>query len=323
VARRQEADIWLLATDHWQLFWGAIMKKVLAMTAVSLIVAAGCTRWNMLNPQPNPPPTAGNTPSVAALVKYLNDNSGRIQTMRCDELDMTCSVGVQSFGLRGQMIAQRPKNFLMGAKSLGKSMVDLGSNDKEFWYWISQDRPPYQFYCGYKELAEGRVKQMPFPFQPDWVIDAMGLGSYGPAERYQLVTEGNTLKLVEKARSPQGQPVRKVIVMNSRAVKAPQPQVQAFLLLDDATGKEICSAHITEIQVDRSTGGILPRRIEFRWTMPEQRLKLAMKLDGVVVNPQIPASSFQRRPMQGVPSYDLATGRLDQPASLQRVQGIR
>lgn len=300
------------------------MKKILALTVVSLLLAAGCTRWNMLNPQTNnPAPTPGNAPSVAALVKYLNDNSGRVQTLRCDELDITCSVNSQSFGLRGKMIAQKPKNFLMGADSLGKRMVDLGSNDKEFWYWISQDRPPYQYYCGYKELAEGRVKQMPFPFQPDWVIDAMGLGNYGPAERYKLTVEGNILKLVETARSPQGQPVRKVIVMNSRPVKSPQPQVQAFLLLDDASGKEICSAHITETQVDRSTGGILPRRIEFRWAMPDQRLKLAMKLDGVVINPQIPATSFQRRPMQGVSSYDLATGRLDQPASLQRVQGIR
>jgi hypothetical protein len=299
------------------------MKKILALTLGGLVLAVGCTRWNMLNPQTNPAPTPGNTPSVAAVVKYLNENSSRIKTLRCDELDMTCSVGLQSFGLRGKMIAQQPKNFLMGADSLGKRMVDLGSNDKEFWYWISQDKPPYQFYCGYKELAEGRVKQMPFPFQPDWVIDAMGLGNYGPPERYKLQAEGNTLKLIEMARSPQGQPVRKVIVMNSKPVKAPQPQVQAFLLLDDAGGKEICSAHITETQVDRTTGGILPKRIEFRWTMPEQRLKLAMKLDGVVVNPQIPASSFQRRPLQGVPSYDLANGRLDQPASLQRVQGTR
>jgi hypothetical protein len=291
---------------------------------ILLLALTGCTRWGMLKPEQNTAPPPGSTPSVVAIVKYLDDNAARIQTVRSTDLDITCSLGLQSFGLRGKMIAQKPRNFLMGADSLGKRMVDLGSNDQEFWFWISKNDPPYQFYCSYKDLAGGRVRQMPLPFQPDWVVDALGMGNYGPADRYKMETEADKLKLVEMARSPQGQPVRKVIVLNGRPVRAPTPQVVAFLLIDDASNKEICSAHITETLVDHDTGAIVPRRIEFRWTLPNnQKFKMAMRLGELNVNPPIAAAAFVRRPLQGVPSYDLATGRTDQPTAFQRLQGAR
>src|SRR5437660_975058 len=82
------------------------------------------------------------------------------------------------------------------------------------------------------------------------------------ADKYKLEPDGpNTLRLVEKATSPQGLAVRKVIVMNRKEVKAPNPQVTAFLLLDDRTGQEICSAHIQTTKVV-ATGAILPYKME-------------------------------------------------------------
>jgi hypothetical protein len=303
------------------------MKTVLAISVGSLIVIAGCTRWNILKgPDNNKSEPPGKAPSVAQLVDYLNDNSGRIQTVRSTDVDMTCSVGSQRFGVQGKMIAQKPRNFLLGADVFGAREVDLGSNDHEFWWWIKKNDPPYQFFCSYEDLKGGRVGRVPFPFQPDWIVDAMGMGNYGPPGRYELEVEVDKLKLVEKARSPQGQPVRKVIVMNRRLVHAPNPQVTAFLLLDDATGKEICSAHITETQTAGPSGrvALLPRRIAFRWSMPNnQQMELKMRLDGLALNPDVPAVTFARRPLDGVPSFNLATGKLDRPVSLQQVQGLR
>jgi hypothetical protein len=300
------------------------MKSARWLPALMVLATiAGCTRWNFLNkgPEPKPPPVAGEAPPVSAYLDYLNDNARRIDTVRCTEIDVTCSQGFQSFGLRGKMVAQKPHNFSMTSDFIGKSAVEVGSNDKEFWYWISKADPPYQVYCSYKDLYDGRVKQLPFPFQPEWIMETMGMGTYGPADRYRLEADGSTIKLVEQS-SSQGKATRKIIVMNRRAVQAPAPQVTAFLLVDDATGKEVCSAHITETQLDKNTGAIIPRRLEFRW--PEQRFKMAMKLDGTAVNAQVPATAFVRRPMPGVPAFDLATRRLDQAsADVQRVQSLR
>jgi hypothetical protein len=299
------------------------MRLVMAGLGVAILVLlAGCNTFGFLKPEQQ---TRGvglltEPPSKEALVKYLNDNSERVQTLRSNDLDLTCSMGIQTVGLQGKMVCQRPRNFLLRADHWGKTEVDIGSNSEEFWYWLRRG-DPYQIRCTYKDLNDGKVRKLPFPFQPEWVIETLGLGNYGPAERYEYDTrDPETLRLIERTTSPQGTPVRKVIVFRRREVPAQSrdPQVTDFLLLDDATGKEICAAHVTQKQVDRATGTILPYRVEMRW--PEMKLRMTMKFDGVMVNASVPAAAFQRQPLSGVPGFDLATMRPD--ASLQRAQGF-
>jgi len=288
-----------------------------------LVVLAGCNTFAFLRPEQtgrsNPLPTE--VPSKEALVQYLNDNAKRVQTLRCDELDLTCSEGIQTVGLRGKLMCQRPRNFRMSADHWGKTEVEVGSNEQEFWYWLRRGQP-YQVHCSYKDLNDGKVQRLPFPFQPEWVIETLGLGNYGTADQYDLDThDPETLRLIARSRSPQGTPVRKVIVFRRRTAQGRDAQVTDFLLLEDATNKEICAAHVSTIQIDRATGAILPYKVDMRWT--EMKLRMSMRFDGMAVNPNPPidpALAFQRRPLTGVPGFDLATMRPD--GTLQRVQGF-
>jgi hypothetical protein len=153
-------------------------------------------------------------------------------------------------------------------------------------------------------------------------METMGLGPYGPADKYEMTHEPDTLRLIERTRSPQGKSIRKVIVMKRREQKAPSPQIVAFLLLDDATGNEICSAEITRsqvVQVDATRGALLPRKLDLRW--PEAKLRLAIDFGDVAVNSQVPATAFERPTMNGVRSRDLARLNFDNPMSVQRVRG--
>jgi hypothetical protein len=294
------------------------LSYVACLSVCLLFLGCNNTRWNFVK-GPERTPTSDKLPPVLDVVAYLNDNSSRLRTIRCAHLDLTCSVGTQSFGLRGKMVSQSPRSFLMSADSLGKTVVDLGSNDKEFWYWMSKG-DPYQVFCSYKDLEEGKVENLPFPFQPDWIMEALGQGRYGPADKYTLEPERDTLKLVERTKSPQGIPVKKVIVMRGARVQPPNPQILGYLLVEEATGKEICSAKVSETQIDRATGGVFPRRMELRW--PGQKMKLAMKLDGITVNAPVPPEAFVRQPLQGIGSFDLATRRIE-GGPLQRVEGVR
>ncbi|HWY85109.1 MAG TPA: hypothetical protein VNX28_00200, partial [Gemmataceae bacterium] len=245
-------------------------------------------------------------PSKEQLLDYLNDNARRVESLRCADVDLTCTQGIKSFSLRGSMVAQRPRNFRLSAKTLGRPVIDIGSNDQEFWYWISKANPPYQDYCSHKDLHEGRGRRVPFPFQPEWVMQAIGLGPYGLPEKYKLEWEEDTLRLVEKTTSPQGKPLRSIIVLKRNEARVPNPQVLAHLLLDDASGHEVCSAHIKETKLDRHTGAILPRRIEFRCNMTNQTLRLVMKLDGLSVNSECPPELFKRPMPEGVRAYNIA-----------------
>ena len=133
-------------------------------------------------------------------------------------------------------------------------------------------------YCSYKDFQEGRVQSMPIPIQPEWVMEVLGLGPYGPADKYQQETDNRSIRLVERIKSPQGKAVKKVMVFRWPAVKAPKAQVSDFLLIDEASGKELCSAHVSETRVDHVTGAILPRVIEIRCLEPDQRKETHMTL---------------------------------------------
>lgn len=297
-------------------------------SALALLVLTGCTTWPLLRSNnggsgvgPARMPTE--TPTAAALVAYLNDNSRRVQSLECRGLDLDCRQRSQAVGLSGWMVCQKPKSLRMGGKVLGHPAVDMGSNDQEFWYWISKADPPYLFHCSHQDLAQGQARVMPFPFQPDWVVEALGIGEYGPPENYQVAVRASTVELVQRATSPQGQPIRKVTVFNRGQVRGTAPQVMAYLV-QDANGRDMCAAYITETQQDRATGAVLPRRVRLIW--PAEQIELKMKLDEVTVNPQMDEQRvsrlFTRPTMAGIQSYDLARG-LDGPTGpLQRAGGL-
>jgi hypothetical protein len=302
------------------------LRHVLTLFGLGFLLAlAGCssTRWGWVKNNDRQTPSAGpnELPTAVQLVDYMNNNAGRIQSLRVEDLDLTCTQGLQSFGLRGTIVTQKPMNFRLGAKTLGNPVIDLGSNDTEFWYWISKAEPPYQVYCAYKDLNEGRVRRMPFPFQPQWVMESMGLGPYGPADKYKLEHDADTIKLIERTTSSQGVPVRKLIVFKRKPVQPPYAQVTDYLLLDDASGKEICAAHISEVQLDRATGAIVPKRIELRW--PAEKLKLAMRLDGTTVNPPVPPQVFTRQTSPNIQSFNLASMQVDNTPPPRGFTGVR
>lgn len=261
------------------------------------------------------------TPDATALIAYLNDNASRIQSIDCRELDMTCQQRLQRVGMHGWLVCQKPRNFRMGASLLGKQAVDMGSNDREFWFWISKAEPPDLFFCSYNDLETGRAR-MPFPFQPEWIMEALGMASYGPAEKYQVRVGKTTLELVEQTRSPQGAPISKITVFERTPAHGNQPQVSAHLL-QDANGQTICAAYVTEVQIDQRTGAVVPRKVKL--TCPAEHLELRLKLDETAVNGQIAAprqaSLFTRPALQGVATRDLA--HLQAPGAIQQTGGRR
>lgn len=310
-----------------------LLATIAGMTLLAF--AAGCTssRWGFLN-RPKDQPVQGTPPSKEAVVAYLNDNASRIQTFRSDDLSITVHSGAIPVTLSGKLMTQqprdltqqprelpqKPRDFRMSGDFAGSRMVDLGSNQEEFWWWISKDKPPDQYYCSYKDMQEGRVRALPFPIQPEWIMETMGLGPYGPADKYEMEHDDYTLKLIERTRSPQGRAVRKVVVLKraSQDVIKGNPQVAEYLLLDDATGKELCSAQITQVQVGNN-GAVLPRRLELRCAIGPEKVRLDMRFESVSINAPLPQTAFVRQPMPGVRSVDLA--RMFANSPVQAAQG--
>ncbi|MBV9125698.1 MAG: hypothetical protein JO112_20305, partial [Planctomycetes bacterium] len=225
----------------------------------------------------------------------------------------------ETVGLEGHLVCEpKQRNFRMDAKALGSTLEDLGDHREEFWFWIKRAPEPYLYHCRHEDFASGRAR-MPFPFQPDWIVEALGIADYDPTRHYVVEAGGENIDLVENAVSPQGAPVRKVTRFTRRQNHV---QVSAHLL-EDANRQIICSAYIRELQQDRTTGAVLPRQVLLSW--PAQQIRMKMTLEGLGVNqqmaPQRVALLFSRPNMGGVQSFDLARGPDVSTGGLRQTNG--
>jgi hypothetical protein len=296
------------------------MRPFAAGLGLVALLLPGCvTQWL----SPRPPADRGlavESMTAEKIVASLNDNARRVQSLRSTNMDITSSVGLQSINTRGNMVFQKPRNFRLSASAIGNQVADIGSNDQEFWWWISKDDPPYLYHVSHTEFANSQGK-IRLPFQPDWIIEALGVGEYDPRKPYRLNTTGNSLQLEETTQAPDGQNVRKVTILSRNAQN--RITVSAHRVLDEKN-QEIFSAQVTAVQRDPRTDAVFPKVVELRW--PAQNLRMTLRLNDVMVNPELPAPGtsplFVRPNLVGVRSFDLARGVDPPTGSLQRATGV-
>jgi hypothetical protein len=283
------------------------MRHFSPVLGVGILLLTGCadSKWSIFrHSQDTPRVTTERSLSADEVVAYLNANAQRIQSLTCSNVDLDCKQGYQEFHIRGKLACQKPKNFRMQAEALGRTEADIGSNDQEFWYWIARGEP-YLIHCSYQDLASG--VRIPFPFQPQWVMEALGMAEYDPTQPYQLVNLRGSSQLIQNTKDSQGQPVRKITEFKQLAGRI---QVTDHIL-QNPNGGEICRAHITEPQEIRR-GVLIPRKIVFSY--PKEQLKLSMTLwqrpDDVILDQQFNAAQglFARPALAGVQDYDLGRG---------------
>jgi hypothetical protein len=313
-------------------------RRALAVGFCCLLLAGCMGLSTSRNPTPSSTaPLIQETPTAEALVTYLNRNTAKVTSLATTEVDLDIKADGQSIGVHGDLHCQKPRNFRLRAKKpvLSGIAADFGSNDQEFWYWISQDNPPDLYHCSYADMARGNVR-LPFPLHPEWVLEVLGMGAPAPIgspEEEQArgrtfeVKKSNDNKFInlyEHTKSLQGQSVTKVTVLNNFTANGTTPQVAGYFLYD-ANQKMICKANVTKVQYDAASGTTIPKVVELSW--PAMKLSLAMTLDKVKVNGGDLTSNpklFARPTYQGAREVDLARGApLMTPAGVQRAGAFR
>ena len=298
-----------------------LIKKAPLLALLSVLV--GCNSWPGLRDRDTARNLPGETPSAQQLVAYLNNNGQRVQAIQCNQVSIDAKQGNQTApGLDGLMVCQKPRNFRLKAKVIGQPAVDIGSNNQEFWYWISKVEPvPYVFHCNYDELDKGNVR-LPFPFHPDMIVSALGMGEYDPSKQYEVKVNQQNIELVEPVAVYQGKQVRKSTVFQRKAISQGKYQVAGHILRD-IQGREICNATVYEVQQNRETGAILPQRIKIVW--PEEKMEMLLRLNDMQVTTVTPDRAerlFSRNDLSSLPGFDLARWAPDQGTPIQRTRGV-
>jgi hypothetical protein len=307
------------------------MRRVLTGlgAGLCLTMAVGCApeSW-MRKPTPSDVESVSTgNPTAEPLLNYLNAEAHKIQSFQCERLELQARAQGGGGNVSGYLYCRAPHDFRLRGKAMGMDEVDMGSNDEEFWFWIKRASPNL-YHCSYRDFQQGGVR-LPFPFQPEWIAEALGMGQYtgNPADYHvqRVGPGGNKIELTRTITSPQGQPVTKVTVCNFNKVRPPTPQILEHRL-QDAQGKVICSAAIQSVAFDPATEATYPKVVVLSCPgeKPGERVELRMIMDKVTlsrpIDPQTAQTMFSRRQL-GYPAYDLARGPEATRTSIQRTRG--
>ena len=312
------------------------MRRVLTGACVGLLaLSAGCKIFN--NPGPEPAPKAAawvGAPKADDLVAYLNRNAQPVTSIEAKDALVTAKQnGEQPIDLTSYLACQKgarpgtPPNFRLQSYVVGNEEVDIGSNSQEFWFWIKRAPQPYVYHCSYADYPDvAKRGAMPFPVQPEWVVEALGMAEYDPKAKYEVTESKATYDLVQRTRSPRGTEMAKVIAFH-KSPRAGQSQVGAYILYEvDDKGKyqTVCVARIDDSQAVVAGGKtvVLPTKVTIN--CPKEKVELVINLGKTRVNQAFgqsdPSILFTRRTLNNYKSYDLARGP-DAPASGVRPAG--
>ena len=240
-------------------------------------------------------------PPLPDLVAHLNQNIERMASLRASNARIRSSEpGAAPITLSATMAVEAPRNFRLVASSILGSEVDLGSNDEQFWFWMKRapQGQKYVFTASHDRLAQAQ-QRFPIPFQPDWLIEALGVIPIDPSEiTYEPGPPGShRATLVAQRVSPGGLPVTKTTVVDT---------CHGLVLehgLYNERGQLIARAVLSGHYNDRATNLPLPRQIDLDW--PQAQLKMAITLGPVEVNSVSAPQAWQLPAIPGYPVVDL------------------
>jgi len=171
---------------------------------------------------------------------------------------------------------------------------------------------------------------MPFPIQPEWVVEALGVAEYDATQKFELRESKTTFDLIQRTRSASGEDVVKVIAFHKEHHPG-KSQVAGYILYRPTGNAKnpyetICTAAIEDSDVVAIGGGksaVLPSKIRLK--CPKEKAELLVNMGKMQVNgsfsPERMDVLFTRRTLNNYKSFDLAKGELDRPAGDLRQAG--
>ncbi|MGL4464111.1 MAG: hypothetical protein ACRDD1_08985 [Planctomycetia bacterium] len=280
------------------------MKKTSTAVVACLLAAPlfGCTSLRM-HQQPQAavaPPKVAEGDAVERFVTSWNANAAKIQSVKCDHVDVEGDSEGQIVTLNAKLAFQQPADFRLLGRFAGKSEIDLGSNSEEIWFWIARAKPPAVYFCKREDLP--RVK-LAIPFQPDWIVEVLGVAPIDAADYTPDQANDKLLSLKTVQTSPGGRKVVKRLVVD-RATN----RIRYFELFDENRTK-LAIAQVEEYYEDAATRTFMPRRIKIRWEETKTELTLSMRRSDITVNtitPDYAAMLFKRGQFANAEPVDLA-----------------
>lgn len=245
--------------------------RFLMTTTAVLSVGCASARDRLLGPKA--PTAKAASPNVQAVAKRYNANSSQMQSIKC--LDVTIDGKVrdpngksQIYTLDASLAFEKPSNFRMTGRLMGRPEVDLGSNKDEIWCWVKRADPGAVYYCKRKDLGK---MQMAIPFQPDWLAEVLGVTEIDPSEWEWGGDKTANYYIYSYQTTPTGERVIKQMVFDPKT-----DRLGRISLYSAVDRRKLANAEMVEYYHDSKTGLTCPRVVKLDW--PDAGTEMTVRL---------------------------------------------
>jgi hypothetical protein len=306
-----------------------MVQRPLILATLAMILGAGCNAGSSNNQVRQPPPLAKEPLQATRIIALINKNSENIKSLE-SEPAIEASTEGESHNLRGRMRMERDKDFRLYITALGRSVADIGSNEKGFWFWVKdQDKKENNIYvCDYEHVASSRLA---VTMQPEWIMEAMGLREINPREAATIDARPGEIKgqllLTQLRKGANGATYTKETLVNESNGEIIEHRLYSGAsnskkeLLARATIKSYKKRAITPKPGDEEIIVLLPDHFTLEWVAEKFKLDITMG-NKTQINPRFSketvAEVFAEPTIPGANRIDLATiGQT--PASTSRI----
>lgn len=265
--------------------WGIL---ALALGLVAVAGGAGC-------PQQIVPGTSAEAGRVlpagatlADVMHVVNGNSGKIVSLSTSDASISVPLAPT---VRASVALERPRRFRLRADAaLAGPAADLGSNDELFWFWLPMQSPAL-YYC-HHERFQGSAARQVIPVEPEWLVDAFGIGMLDPNLSHSEPTRlgQGRLEVRSMLRTPEQSYTRITVLDEARGWVLEQH-------VYDQRGQRLATALTSKHWRDPASGAYVPRQIEIQWPATQ----FSMRID--VRTWHVNAAAADPMQVWGLPQY--------------------
>jgi outer membrane lipoprotein-sorting protein len=228
--------------------------------------------------QESPIPSVQEVPPI---LKEINQRNAAIRTYTSKDVSIKLWERGMKVNLSGRLYYEKPTSFRTIFESRFGTELDLGSNDKIFWYWSTRDKRPGVYYANYEDYQKTRLKT---PFNPIFLRQSLGLDELTVNDASKILESEQDLSIVYPRKSSMGD-----TVFYSVFIDKVQKRVTG-LIITSADNKPLASAEIQEYDVNG-----LPLQILYMWY--EEDKAVEFRFEKSEINAPISASQW------AMPSY--------------------
>jgi hypothetical protein len=293
------------------------VARLMLLVALAMLTSSGCVLLNNRTPQPTPKALAQRTIDATEFVTEHNRNADLIQSLKAHP-----TIGIAGRRLSGHadghLAMQRPRDFRLEMQTLKGKQADIGSNDEKFWFWVQNDDDKSIYWCNYADL---KSSELPITFQPDWIVEALGLKPISPEEAAEIrVKEGperGTSTVIFPTLQNKADTYTRMMVVWNDNLRIKEYRIYAGdhqTMLAQAIVKSYKDHEVDSGEASTSKRCYLPEDIRFAWK--KEGLALDVAVQDVEINQlnRVSTAKYFHEPrIEGYTRQNLANLKLVQP----------